>query len=280
MIFVVKFSVTQWIYGEEPLETTVKRLSKFNYDGIELIGEPKEVNVRETKQLLKKNGLEVSSICGIYTSERDLINANEKIRRNAIRYVKDCIEMAASFNAKVVIVVPSAVNKTRSMAPFDMEWNWAIESLREVGEYGAELSVILALEALNRFEAYFVNRMDQLLRLMKDANSKNVRVMADTFHMNIEEVDLAKAVRKVDKNLVHVHLSDSNRQAVGMGHIDFHSIVKALKDISYDRYLTMEFLPPMADSYAAIKGLRDVELYDTFTRESIEFMKKIWAEVK
>jgi len=277
---VVKFSVTQWIYGEESLETTVKRLSKFNYDGIELKGEPKEVNVRETKQLLKKYGLEVSSICGIYTPERDLINANEKIRRNAIRYVKDCIEMAANFNAKVVIVVPSAVTKTRSMAPLDMEWNWAIESLKEVGDYGAELSVILALEALNRFETYFVNKMDQLLRLMKDVNSKNVRVMADTFHMNIEEVNLAEAIRRADKNLVHVHLSDSNRQAVGMGHIDFHSIVNALKDISYDRYLTMEFLPPAADPYIAIKGFRDVEFYDTFTRESIEFTKKIWAEVK
>lgn len=271
----VKYSVSNWIYGEEPLEKGMERLSKFGYDGVEIAGEPQKISTEKIQKLLEKYGLAASSICGIYTKERDLVSSSEKTRRGAVQYVKDCAKMAHEIGADIAIVVPSAVYKVKAEAPLEKEWGWAVEGIREVGGYAADLGVKLAIEAINRFETYFVNRIDQAVKLMKEVDLDNVRVMVDCFHMNIEEPSPANTIIQTGKKIVHVHIADSNRQAPGRGHTDFKSIVGALKTIGYDGYLAMEFLPPSADPYSALKGTRAGEFYDIYTRESIEFMKKI-----
>ena len=144
-----RYSVSTWIYGEEPLEKSMERLSRLGYDGIEIGGEPHKINAEEVKMLLKKYGLEASSICGIYTSERDLISSNEKTRHNAIQYVRDCTQLASQIGANLVIVVPTAVNKIHPEASPEQEWEWAITNIKDVGKYAAGLGINLALEALN-----------------------------------------------------------------------------------------------------------------------------------
>ena len=269
----VKYSVSTWIYGEEPLEKSMERLARLGYDGIEIGGEPRKFTVKEVSRLLEKYNLEASSICGIYTNERDLISCQEKIRRNAIQYVKDCARLASQIGAGLVIVVPTAVNKIHPEAPPEQEWKWAIASIREAGEYAAGLGVNLALEALNRYETYFVNRIDQLLELREKVHLDNVQIMVDCFHMNIEEKSLPATIKRGGEHVIHVHIADSNRQAAGRGHTDFKAVVNALNSIGYDRYLTMEFLPPAADPYSALKGARATEFYDLYTSESINHMR-------
>jgi len=273
---VVKYSVSSWIYGDEPLERSMERLSKFGYDGIEIYGEPQKVSAKEIWRLSKRYGLEASSICGIYTKDRDLVSSSEKTRNNAINYVKDCAKMAHELGVSAVIVVPSAVNKVKPEVAPDQEWKWAVEGVREAGRYAMNLGVSLAIEALNRYETYLVNRISQAMELVEDVALDNVGLMVDCFHMSIEDESLANAIIAAKKKLLHVHIADSNRQAPGRGHTDFQSVVSALKQIGYSRYLTMEFLPPSADPYAALKGARTREFYDLYTKESIEYMKRIW----
>jgi len=263
-------------YTMEPLEKSMARLSRCGYNGVELVGEPAKVDTREIIRLLKKYHLEASSVTPIYTSERDLISTAEKIRQNAVNYAKRCVDMAKEIGAPVVGMGPcSACMKITPQAPFEKEWRLAIESLRATGEYAAKQGIKLVVEPWNRYETYFINRLDQALDLVKAVNLNNVGVMGDFFHMNIEETSLPDAILKAGAKLMHVHAADSNRAAPGKGHINFNPIYQALKKIDYQNYVTMELLPAAADPFAAMKIKKADEFYDQYSKESIDFLKKL-----
>ena len=113
--------------------------------------------------------------------------------------------------------------------------------------------------------------------MVNDINLPNVGVMADTYHMNIEESDMGAAISNVGDKLFYVHIADSNRAAPGRGHIDFKEIAGALRDIHYDGWVSMELLPAAADPFG---GKRCDEFYDQYTEESIVYLRKLFAEIK
>ena len=142
-----------------------------------------------------------------------------------------------------------------------------------------EGAVLLAIEPINRYETYLINTADQALRFMERVELESVKVMLDCFHMNIKESDPAAAIRKVGKNLIHLHVADSNRQSTGRGHADFKSIMRSLKEMGHTRYLRMEPLPPLPDPYLALKGMRLEEFLDLYTEECIKYLKMIEKRV-
>jgi D-psicose/D-tagatose/L-ribulose 3-epimerase len=152
-----QYSVTQWIYGNEELETSLVRLKKFGYGGVELAGEPDKMDLDTVRSLLNKYDLSCTSICGIYTAQRDLSSPNAEIRSSAIKYVRACVDMAAQLGASVVIVVPSPVGKSGPDSSYPEEWKLAVSSLKEAGAYAESRNIIFAIETLNRFETYSVN---------------------------------------------------------------------------------------------------------------------------
>lgn len=270
-----RYSVSQWIYGREPIENSLERLARYGYDGVELAGEPRSTDVTRVKQLLSDNGLVVSSICGLYRPERDLSHSDPQVRREAVQYVKECVDLAAETGAEVVIVVPSPVAKPAPTSPIETELDLAAESLREAGEYAGSQGVTLVLEALNRFETYLTNKIDKVLALAGRVDLPSVAIMVDAFHMNIEEASLPDTIRRADGAVRHVHIADSNRESVGRGHIDFRAFVEALNQIGYSGWYTMEFLPPTSNPYLAAEYEADQHLFDVFTKESIERMRAI-----
>jgi len=258
----MKYSVSNWIYGNEPLELTLARLARFGYDGVELEGEPGKYNVDEVNNLLRKYNLKVFSIAGIYpwpTDERDLANPDPEVRRKAIEYLKKTIDFAADLASPLVIVVPSAVGKASPVGRSDTEeawlanierdWNYAVESVKEVSDYAEKARVYLAIEPINRYETYLVNTAEQAIKFVSEVDSEFVKIHLDCFHMNIEEKDIAESIRKTGPLLINLHVADSNRQAVGNGHIDFKAVMKALLDINYQGAIAMEPLPPVSNPF-------------------------------
>ncbi|MDI7247010.1 MAG: sugar phosphate isomerase/epimerase family protein [Bacillota bacterium] len=269
----MKYAVSNWIYGEEPLHITAARLAKLGYDGVELTGEPSRYSVRETARLLADHGLEVSSVCGIYTKERDLTNPEPRAHQAAVDYVKSCIEFAHKLRARTLILVPTPVGKTNPSINVSEDWKRSVESVRQAAEFACQAGVVIAVEPINRYETYLVNNCEQALRYADEVGSPCVKVMLDTFHMNIEERDLAEAVRKAGKRLVHVHVADSNRQSTGRGHTDFQGLVRSLDGIGYSGYLVMEPLPPVADVYSAASVLVPEATIEGYARECIDYLK-------
>lgn len=272
----MKYSISNWIYGDEPIEKSMERMSRFGYDGIEVKGEPDQYDAKKLRELMESYGLEASSIAGMYpwpTDERDLANPDEKVRRRAVEYVRRCVDFASQIGAPLVIVVPSSVAKVRPLVPVEKEWKLSVNAVREAGKYAQDHGILLAVEPINRYETYLVNTAEQALKFASEVGLENVKIMLDCFHMNIEEADPAAAIRRAGKELIHVHVADSNRQSVGRGHTDFRSIVRALKEIGYNRYLAMEPLPPVADPYMALKGTRAEDIADMYAEECINQLK-------
>lgn len=288
----LKYSVSNWIYGEKELGSVLAKLKKFGYDGIELMGEPGRYSAREVKRLCADHGLEVPSIAGIYpwpTEERDLSNPDPQVRRRAVDYLCRCCDLAAQLGASLVIVVPSAVGKTvpvgnpKSEKEWEvavkLEWNYAVDSLRTAAQYAETTGVLLAIEPINRYETFLINTAAEALRFISEVGSKAVKLHLDSFHMNIEESDPAEVIRRSKDLLVNFHVADSNRQAVGRGHIDFRRIIAALYEIDYRGFLALEPLPPVPDPYMAVRFSQYRDLLDTYLEESIKRLKQYEAEL-
>lgn len=275
-----KYSFDALVYHGENVTNSIQRLAKYGYDAIELIGEPDIYDVKEVRSATEAHGMKVSSICSIYNAQRDLAHPDPKRRREAIDYVKRIADFSKEVGAEVMIVAPTANMKIYSEADPQDEWKWAVEGIREGGEYAASLDVKLCIEAWNRFETFMMNRLDQAVAMQKEVNLPNVGIMGDTFHMNIEETNIADAIRASGDALIHIHLADSTRAAPGAGHIDFLPILQALKDINYPGYLTFEILPASADPFGVMKRGGAQEFFDKYTKQSIEVIKEIAKQVK
>jgi sugar phosphate isomerase/epimerase len=288
----MKYSISNWIYGDEPLRETFERLKRYGYDGVELMGEPRLHRVAEIHGLCREFGLHVLSIAGIYpwpTEERDLANPDPRVRARAVNYLKECVDLASGVGAPLIVVVPSAVAKTSPVGQFESEeewvaaaereWNYAVESVKTAAAYAEQEGILLAVEPINRYETFLVNTVDQGLRFVSEVGSSAVRLHLDTFHMNIEEKDPAGAIRKAGELLINLHIADSNRQAVGYGHTDFEAIMKALKEIDYQGALALEPLPPVPDPYIAARLKRYQHLRDLYAEECIARLRQYEREV-
>jgi sugar phosphate isomerase/epimerase len=173
--------------------------------------------------------------------DRDLIHSEPDKRAASVRYVKDCVDMVAGLGGHELTIVPGLVGKTTPTALPEQEWQWAVAGLREVYEHAGPKDVRLALEPLNRFETYFLNRGEQAVALAEEVGEQ-CGVCLDCFHINIEQADPIAAITSAGSRLADFHIADSNRYAPGMGHIDWKAIIGAVRSTGYDGALTVEFV--------------------------------------
>ena len=232
-------------FGGEDVAISIERLARLGYAAAEVEGEPETYDPARIKRLTTEAGLGISSICPNFTPERDLSHPDPGVRAGAKEYILQVCEFAARLGSPPVIVAPTAYARTQPLADPRDEWSWAVESITEVGERAASMGVDLSLECWNRYGTHLLNRLEEGARMWRETGLENGGVMADTFHMNVEESSLLGAIRNLGPLLNHVHLADSNRLAPGLGHIEFAEILRTLVDIGYDGYLTFELIPTL-----------------------------------
>ncbi len=272
------YSVTQWVMGNEPIEKSFQRLKKFGYDGIELAAEPYTMNADEILELMREYDLRCSSLCGIFSQERDLTAEDGT---GAIQYLRDSVDFACKVGAPLIIVVPSPVGRTAlpEGRSYEEVYRCAVQNLRIAADYAHSRGIRLAIEAINRYETYFLNTLDKAYRFVREVNHPAVRLMADLFHMSIEERSIPDSLRMVSDLLIHVHIADNTREAAGLGSTDFVAAMRQLKALSYEGYLTMEFMPRLADPYQSGSAETSGELMDQYAGQSIAYMKAVEKSV-
>ncbi|MGA9347484.1 MAG: sugar phosphate isomerase/epimerase family protein [Anaerolineae bacterium] len=287
----MKYSISNWIYGNEPLPITFQRLQKYGYDGVELVGEPQRYDIQEVKGLCQKFGLSILSVLGwsIWPLERDLAHPDPQMRDKALKYAAECVDLAVAVGAPLVVVIPASAGRTGPVGQpgggkawkeaVAREWDYAVESVKAAAAYAEERGVLIAIEPINRYESFLVNNVDQGLRFVQEVNSEVVKLHLDAFHMNIEDHDPAEAVRKAGDLLINMHISDSNRGAVGYGHTDFKAIIRVLKESDYQGILTMEPVPPAPDAFMAISMEEFLPLRDVYAEECITRLRQYEREV-
>ena len=274
-----RYAYNALVYFGEDIADSIDRVARFGYDAIEVVGEPTTLDAKRIKRLADDAGIAVSSVCSIYTAERDLAHPDPAVRAGTVQYVKDVADFAATMGAETVIVHPTACMKTQALALAADERRWAVEGIRAAGEHAAPLGVNLSLECWNRYETYFMNRLEQAASLWRETGLTNGGIQGDTFHMSLEEASIPEAFRQHGSMLQHVHLADSNRAAPGAGHLDFVPIVQALVDVGYQGYLSFELLPASADPFGAMKAGGQEAFFDRYTEQAIRHMKVVEAQV-
>jgi sugar phosphate isomerase/epimerase len=274
-----KYAYNQLVYYGEDVGASIDRVARCGYDAIELVGEPGAFDAAAVARAARDAGIAVSSICSIYTAERDLAHPDAEVRRAALDYVRSVADFAAAVGAPTMIVAPTACMKLQPLAAREDERAWAAEGIRAGGEHAASVGVELTLEAWNRYETYFLNRLDQAAELWREIGLEQGGVMGDTFHMNIEEDSIAGAIRRTGALLNHVHLADSNRAAPGTGHTDFRPVLEALAEIEYDGYLSFELLPASADPFGVMRAGGHHDFLDRYTAQAIDCMRALETEL-
>lgn len=268
--------MTQWIVGDEPLETSMKRLYDCGYDGIEFAAEPYTLDPEECLRLMEKYHLNCRSLCGIFGEDRDLTASGEK-GEQAVQYLKDSVDFAVKVGAKILICVPSPVGRTAKPEDASIEElkEHAVLNLRKAADYACANGVSLALEAINRYETYFANTLKKVMELADAADHPGIGVMADFFHMSIEEANISDSLYMIRDRLLHVHIADNTREAAGMGHTDFSSALRTLKNIGYEGSLTMEFMYRLADPYSAVGISTRTAMMDHYAKQAIDYIRMI-----
>lgn len=225
----------------EPLKTTLERLKKYGFKGIEFVLDPYETDRAEVRKLLKEYGIQCWGVGSAMFGDRSLLAKEEDRRAASVQYAKDCVTLSKELGGCEMTLVPATICNIKPESTPENEWRWAVESMKELYEYAQKEGIRLAIEPLNRLETFFINRSDQALALA-EAVGPECGVCLDTFHLNIEEADPYQAIINAGSRLVDFHVCDTNRFACGMGHYDWARVVDCLKEAGYDGALTVEFV--------------------------------------
>ncbi|GIX07778.1 MAG: epimerase [Candidatus Poribacteria bacterium] len=239
----MRIAMHNWM-RPEPLEKTLARLAECGYDAIEISGEPELYPVEETRKLLEKYGIACWGAVSIMTEGRGLTLRDRYLREGTVLYLQDCVRMVAGLGGEILTTVPATVGKIAPDGTVEQEWQWAVDGLKRVADVARELGVKIAIEPINRFETYFINRADQALALA-EAVGEDICVCLDAFHMNIEEEDVQAAIRSAGSKLIDFHVADSNRKPPGQGHFDWQTTIQTLREIGFSGCLTVEFVNPI-----------------------------------
>ena len=274
----MKYSMTQWIFGGEPLEDTLGRLKKMGFDGIELIPEPERFpDTKKTRALFDEYGIEPSMMD--LTPFHDLSHPDENERRKAIDINKQMLDITAGIGCRKMLVCGTAVGRISAVGTYEEEWKLGVESVRTLADYAARAGVLFVMEVINHYETCLFYNVDRAMRFMADVNHDNVAIMIDTYHMNIEEADSCGTIRRVADKLANFHIADSNRCGVGHGHIDFKPIMKTLKEVGYDGYIGLEPQAPGPNPFESIKAPDSKETVESYLQESIGILRAMEAAV-
>lgn len=238
----------------DDLPASIRRAKELGYDAVELfLPGPEAVEPARLRDLLAEAGLAVAAVgtgAGMVIHKLSLTDPDQDRRAAAREFISKMIRFGGEFGAPAII--GSMQGRWTAEVDRDAALGLLAESLRALGETAFECGVKLIYEPLNRYETNLCNTMQQGVQLLESHGLANVALLADLFHMNIEETSLADGLRAGGRHIGHVHFVDSNRRPAGCGHMDYGPIATALKEIGYAGYASAEAFPwPDPDAAAA-----------------------------
>ncbi|PWK23840.1 D-psicose/D-tagatose/L-ribulose 3-epimerase [Arcicella aurantiaca] len=256
----------------ESLFPVLEQIKAMGFDGVEVpIFDTNPENWYAWRKKLDELGLKriAVTICG---ADFNQISPDESMRKATLERNKRAVDCAMILGADLLTgPYHSALCHFTGKPATQQEWDWAVENLRELSQYADDMGITLGLEYLNRFESYLVSSADELLKLIEDVNHPACKIMFDTFHANIEEKSLGDAIRKLAKHLVHVQVSENDRSTVGKGNVNWDDVFKALKDINYDGWLSIEAFSEKLAVANIWRKMFDSE--EQLMKESLAFLK-------
>jgi sugar phosphate isomerase/epimerase len=231
-----------WIFWED-LEQSMAKAAALGFDGVELFTPSADAVDPETLgTLLQQHGLGLAAVgtgAGKVIRGLTLTDPNPDIRAQAVAFIADMISFGARFKA------PAIIGSMQGNAGAEKEraLGWLAEGLNQLGEHAKKEGVTLIYEPLNRYETNLINTLADGAAFIQSLDTRQVTLLADLFHMNIEEVSIPESIRAYSSLIGHVHFADSNRRPIGFGHTSMAPVAAALQQIGYQGYVSAEAFP-------------------------------------
>ena len=261
----------------EALFPVLEKVKRWGYDGVEFpLFHTDEHVYQRVREKLDQLGLRCTG-CTVAMPDKNPISDSESVRQAGIEHVKEMLRMCHILGAEVLCgplcaPVGGLVGRGRNAD----EWSRAVAALRAVGPTAEETGVTVAVEYLNRFETYFINTVADTRALVEEVGHPRIRMMYDTFHANIEEKEIYRSAKACGKMLAHVHISENDRGVPGSGQVEWSDLFRALGELKYAGWLTIESfgqaVPEIAAAAAIWRPLfRDA---DEVGKKGIQFLRK------
>jgi sugar phosphate isomerase/epimerase len=242
----MKLSCQEQLLPGGSLQEKFEFAQRCGFDGIELRGRG-GFAFRERLPELRRamaDGVPMPTVCVEMSHFIGDFDADR--RRDAIDNMRSQLSVIAEIGGEAAMTPAAYGMFSRRLPPFEPprspEQDRAVlfDALGELGKHAETEGVRMLIEPLNRYEDHMINRLSDAVDLVQAVGSDAVRVVADTYHMNIEEDDPAKAVLTAGPYIKHVQVSDSNRFQPGAGHVDWPAVLGALRATGYDGWLAVE----------------------------------------
>lgn len=263
-------------------EALLKDIRATGFDGVEIpIFEGTPEDYSRLGAMLDRIGLERTAVSAMGDPAMNLISPDASTRKAGIAYMKWAIDCAAALGAPTLSgPLHSTLGAFSGVGPTAAEKKRSVSSQRAIGDHAGRKGVTIGLEALNRFECYLVNTMDDLCEHVDEIDRPHIKAMYDTFHANIEEADPIGAYTKNRRNIVHIHISENDRGVPGRGNIPWKETFSAIRESGYDDWLTIEaFGRGLKDLAAATKVWRDFsESPEAVYRDGCRHIRNCWKK--
>ena len=242
----MKFGINTFLFTSPFTNASTRLFPKFKawgFDGVEIaIENPADIDPAFVKAQLDKHGLVCTSVCACFPPSRDL-RGNKTQQRATVVHMKQLVDIAEILGTKIIMgPLYSATGRADAVpaAEYKRQWQTVCGHLKTICAYAEANEKIICLEPLNRFETDFLNTVEQGLQMIRAVKSPALKLLLDTFHMNIEEKNPADAIRRAGKHVGHIHASASDRGTPGNDHVDWRGVAQALRDIKYEGAVVIE----------------------------------------
>ncbi len=238
----------------------LEKIKKTGYDGVEIpLFDGDAEHYKKIKKELDNLGLGCTAVTVVNASTNP-ISPDAAVRQASLERIKWALDMTSALGGDVLAgPYHSALGEFTGQPPTQEERKRAVEVLSKAADHAQKVNVKIAIEYLNRFECYFLTNALDARNLVKEINHPYFGTMYDTFHANIEEKNITKAIESMEDTYVHVHISENDRGTPGSGLVHWDETFKALRKAKYDGWLTIEaFGRALPDLAAATKIWRDM----------------------
>ncbi len=276
----MRFSIATFVwtkaFGNEQLDL-IPKVAELGYDDLEVGFDGfSELDPGRLRDALEAAGLG-SVVVAFCLPERDVSSSDRAVRDAGISYVTEAADLAAQIGAGVVagpLAHPPARARALPVAERTAERERAAESLRQIAEHCGERDVRIGIEQLSRYDSDMFNTAEESLAFLAEVDHPAAGLLLDTFHMQIEERSIGEAIRAVGDKLVHFHAAESHRGEIGTGQVDWPDVFLALRDIDYERCVSVEsFKPSGIEEDALVNMWRPwFEDSDAFARSCLSFL--------
>ena len=236
------------------LESAIQQAAELGFDAIEIFPpDPDFLRNSQADKLTSRNGISIAAVgsgAGWVKHRLSLADPNPEVRAAALNFLFTLLETAADLGAPIII--GSMQGRSGPGVSKETAQQWLRHALEQLDPRALQLGTRVFYEPLNRYETDQCNTLAQGSQVIRGLQA--TKLLADWFHMNIEESDMASAIRSSAADIGHIHFADTNRHAIGFGHLNPEPLVQTLLETKYTGYLSAEVLP-LPNSLAAAQQI-------------------------